>query len=111
MDCLNKYRDIIEATLLPYTQLKYAWGDIACSATFDRRRDSYVLISHGWRNRQRTHYCLAHIEIREGKVWIQEDGLEHGLATELEAAGIPSHDLVLGFQPADVRHLTEYAAA
>ena len=111
MDSLNKYRDIIEATLSRYTKLKYAYGEITCSATFDRQRDSYVLISQGWHQRKRTHYCLVHVEIRDNKIWIQEDGLEHGLATELQAAGISQHDIVLAFQPPDVRHLTEYAVA
>ncbi len=111
MDCLSKYRDIIETTLLRYTELKYNTGDMACSATFDRQRDSYILIAQGWRQRQRTHYCLVHVEIHHDKIWIQEDGLEHGLATELQAAGIPQQDIVLGFQPPDVRHLTAYAVA
>ncbi len=111
MDTLNRYRDIIESVLGEYTQIKYAWGELRCSPLFDRRHDSYALLTLGWRQRKRTHYCLAHLEILDGKVWIQADGIEGGLATELEAAGIPKADIVLGFQPADVRPLTEYAAA
>jgi hypothetical protein len=55
--------------------------------------------------------CVVHIEIIDGKVWIQEDGIEHGIATDLERAGIPKSDIVLGFQPPEVRPYTEYAAA
>jgi hypothetical protein len=53
----------------------------------------------------------VHIEVIDGKIWIQEDGIEHGIVTDLERAGIPKNDIVLGFQPPDVRPLTEYAAA
>jgi hypothetical protein len=111
MDTLNQYRDIIEQTLSEYTKIKYAWGDAQCRPVFDRRHDSYALITQGWNNRKRIHYCLVHIDIIDGKVWIQQDGVEHGIAADLELAGIPKSDIVLGFQPPDIRPLTEYAAA
>ena len=111
MDTLNCYRDIIEQVLGKYTETKYGWGDAQCRALFDRQHDSYALITRGWNNRKRMHYCLAHVEILDGKVWVQEDGIEQGIATELAVAGIPKSDIVLGFQPPDIRSLTEYAAA
>jgi hypothetical protein len=42
---------------------------------------------------------------------VQDDWTEHGIAADLEEAGIPKTDIVLGFQPAKVRPYTEYAAA
>jgi hypothetical protein len=48
---------------------------------------------------------------RNGKIWIQEDGIEYGIAKDLEDAGIPKSEIVLGFQPPDVRPFTEYAVA
>ena len=111
MDTLNHYRAIIERVLTDYSQLKYAWGDVECHSLFDRQRDRYALITLGWNRRQRTHYCLVHLEIINGKIWIQEDGIEHGITTDLEAAGIPKRDIVLGFQPPEIRPLTEYAVA
>jgi XisI protein len=111
MDTLDRYRDIIESVLTEYTKIKYAWGDVKCRPVFDRRHDGSALITVGWNGRKRTHYCLVHIEIAGGKIWIQEDGIEHGIVTDLERAGIPKEDIVLGFQPPDVRPLTEYAAA
>ena len=46
-----------------------------------------------------------------GKIWIEEDMTEDGLATELVEAGVPKEDIVLAFNPPDRRHLTDYAAA
>lgn len=111
MDTLNRYRDIIEQALNAYSETKYAWGDLRCQPLFDRERDEYALITLGWIGRKHTHYCLVHLEIIDGKVWIQEDGIEHGIAADLENAGIPKSDIVLGFYPPDVRPHTEYAAA
>ena len=70
-------------------------------------------MSVGWseKPRRRVHGCLIHIDILDGKVWIQRDGTEDGVALDLEEAGIPKSDIVLGFQEPEVRHLTEYAAA
>jgi hypothetical protein len=45
-------------------------------------------------------------------VWIQSDGTEYGIADELEAAGIPKHDIVLAFhRPEDRALLPEYAVS
>lgn len=41
----------------------------------------------------------------------QEDWTERGVAADLEEAGIPKSEIVLGFQPPEVRPFTEYAAA
>jgi hypothetical protein len=42
-------------------------------------------------------------------VWIQYDGTNRPVADELIEAGIPKEDIVLGFQPAEVRPLTGFA--
>ena len=47
----------------------------------------------------------------DGKVWIQRDGTEQGIAGDLVQAGIPKDHIVLGFHPADIRQHTEYAVA
>jgi hypothetical protein len=41
-------------------------------------------------------------------VWIEHNGTDAQIGEELVAAGIPRSDIVLGFQPAEVRPLTKY---
>ena len=65
----------------------------------------------GWNDGKRIHGCLIHIEIVDGKIWIQRDGTEYGITRELETAGIPKSEIVLGFQVPEVRQHTEYAEA
>ena len=65
----------------------------------------------GWDDRKRVHGSLVHIDIIDGKLWIQRDGLEHGVARELLEAGIPKDRIVLAFKPPEMRRLTEYAVA
>lgn len=111
MDTLTKYRAIIQDTLLLYTKIPYAQGSLACKPTFDTEQDSYVLITEGWNGSRRVHGCLVHIEIINGKVWVQRDDTESGVTYALVEAGIPKEHIVLGFQEPSVRQFTDYATA
>lgn len=111
MASLDTYRQIVETILTEYTQIPYAYGDIQTEAVFDRTHDRYLLVNVGWDNGKRMHGCLVHIDMINGKLWIQRDGTEHGMAKEFVMAGIPKDHIVLGFRPAEVRQHTEYAVA
>lgn len=110
MDCLDNYRRIIQQVLRPYSNLQYAYDDIHNSTVFDPEADRYLIVSSGWgQDRRRIHGCLIHVEIVGGKVWIQRDGTEDGIADELMAAGIPKEHIVLGFKSPEVRQYTGFA--
>lgn len=111
MDRLESYRGIIEDVLTDYARIPYAYGEVRTEPVFDRRNDRYLLVNVGWDNGKRVHGSLVHVDLIDGKVWIQRDGTEHGIAKELVKAGIPKDHIVLGFRPAAVRQYTEYAAA
>ena len=111
MDTLDAYRRIIQNTLSEYAQLQYAYGDIQNEAIFDREADRYLVVSVGWQKVKRIHGCLIHIDIINGKIWIQRDGTEQGIANELVKAGIPKDQIVLGFREPEVRQYTDFAVA
>jgi hypothetical protein len=111
MDTLDTYRQIIQNLLTEYVGLQYAYGEIQNETIFDREADRYLVMSVGWQDVRRIHGCLIHVDIINGKVWIQRDGTEHGITDELVAAGIPKDRIVLGFHPPQVRQHTEYAVA
>jgi len=52
---------------------------------------------------------VIHIDIRAGKVWIQHDGTEDGVAGELVEAGIPREQIVLAFHHPSKRKYSEFA--
>ena len=54
---------------------------------------------------------IVHIDIIDGKLWIQRDGTEHGIAEDLERYGVPKDHIVLSFYSPDLRQHTEYAVA
>ncbi len=63
------------------------------------------------RSTRRRPGCLLHLYIVNGKIWIQRDGTEDGVALELEEAGVPREDIVLAWHPPHLRPYTDYAAA
>ncbi len=110
MDTLDRYREIIEQVLSDYAAVPYVHGEFETEIIFDQKRNHYLLINMGWNNGRRVHGCIIHIDIIEGKIWIQRDGTESGIALELEEAGVPKEDIVLGFREPELRHYTGYAA-
>jgi XisI protein len=111
MDQLEKYRQTIRAILKPYGDISYANVDVRNQLAFDVETDQYLVMSTGWGKAGRIHGCLIHVSIQDGKVWIQRDGTEAGIANELVQAGIPKDDIVLGFHELEIRPHTGFAVA
>ncbi len=111
MDTLEKYQKNIEDILTEYVKIPYAYGQLETKLIIDRTATNYIVMTLGWQGEERIHGCIIHIEIIDGKIWIQRDGTEYGIANELVAAGIPKDKIVLAFHPEDVRQYTEFAVA
>lgn len=109
MDKLAKYRQAIIQALTEYTAIPYKYGDITCELIISQDKNRFILITQGWEKDTRVHGCLLHLDIIDNKIWIQRDSTEEGIATDLEAAGIPKSDMVLAFHPQRLRKYTEYA--
>lgn len=108
---LEAIEEIIENLLSEYAKIPYAYGEINSEVVFERTNHRYLLLNVGWDLEKRIHNCIIIIDIINGKVWIQRDGTEEGIADELEKAGIPKDKIVLGFRPPEVRQYTGYAVA
>jgi hypothetical protein len=111
MDPMTEERAIIRRCLREYIDIRYLNGDIHNETVFDEENARYLVVSQGWMGPKRTHGCLLHVEIIDGKIWIQRDGTEEGIAVELVEAGIPKSRIVLGFWDPEARRLGEFAAA
>lgn len=111
MDTLDFYRETIERVMTEYAQVPYAHGEITTETVFDRKNDRYLMVNVGWSNKRRVYGCLVHMDIIDGKIWVQYDGTEEGLTADLERAGIPKEHIVLGFHPQNIRQYTDYAVA
>ena len=111
MDKSTQYRTIIKGIINHYASIRPSVGEIEVETIFDEAGDHYEMMQIGWIGKRRVHGSVLHIDIRNGKAYIQHDGIEGGAAEELVEAGIPREDIVLAFHPPSVRKYTEYAIA
>jgi ketopantoate reductase len=103
------YADIVKRILREYADIKPSLGEVEVEAIFDDASGHYELMYAGWLDRQRIHGSVIHVDIRGGKVWIQHDGTERGIAGELVDAGVPKDHIVLAFHPPEKRKHTSFA--
>jgi XisI protein len=106
---INEYRQIVRDILTEYSQIKAANEEVEAELIFDLERDRYQLVHVGWSRKRRIYGCVVHLDINDGKVWIQHDGTEGGIANELIARGIPTHNIIIGFHSPFKRQFTEFA--
>ncbi|MHC5615141.1 MAG: element excision factor XisI family protein [Nostoc sp.] len=97
--------------------MPYSYGDIQHETIFDKEQDRYLVMILGrepvpelsMTATRRVHGCLIHMDIIDGKIWIQHDGTEEGLAMELVRAGVVKDRIVLGFRSKELRENSEFA--
>ena len=111
MGDIKRYRKVIKEIIESYAKYKPSVGEVEVETIFDESKDHYELIYAGWSGPYRIHGSAIHIDIRNGKVCIQCDGTEEGVAEELLKAGIPREHIVLGFKSPEVRQHTGFAVA
>ncbi len=90
-------------------ELSSSYQEIETQIIFDQEHDHYQLVHAGWRNQYRIYGCILHLDIKDGKIWIQHDGTEIGIANELIELGIPKEDIVLAFHDLFSRKFTGFA--
>jgi len=110
-DKLTRYREIARRIVIEYASHKLSHGEITSEPIIDPERDHYEVMQVGWDRRRRVHSSVIHLDIINGKIWIQHDSTDWPVADALLEAGVPKEDIVLGFHPADVRQYTDFAVA
>ena len=108
MDRIETYRQHIQEILTEHSKL--VWDKRICAETiFDRESDRYLLIYVGWREEKRLYGVVLHVDIIDGKIWVQQDGTEVGIANKLVERGVSKQNIVLGLDPPMMRQYTEFA--
>ncbi len=109
MEKIELYRMYIQQVLTDYVNEGSSDSEVRSELVFDTIRDHYQVVYAGWENRRRMYGCVLHLDIIDGKIWIQHDGTEVGMANELVRLGVPSYDIVLAFHEPLVRQYTGFA--
>ena len=83
-------------------------GDIDTQVIADLEGHHYLLLRVGWKQGRFYHYCLFHFDLKDDKVWIQQNNTETLVGDELVALGIAKENIVLGFKPEAMRQHTGF---
>ena len=108
MENIDVYRQYIQEILTEHSKL--VWDKrITAETIFDRENDRYQLVYVGWKGAERLYGVVLHVDIIDGKIWVQQDGTEAGIANKLVERGISKQNIVLGFDPPMMRQYTDFA--
>lgn len=103
-------QDIVENVLCECARF-YASNNARTLTIFDRKNGQFLLMDEGWNGFKHIHRVWVHVELAEGKFWIQKDGTEDGIAVDLVNAGVSKERIILAFQHPARRQYSEFAAA
>lgn len=110
MDALSRYRQVITGVLTDLAEAGAPQG-VELLRVFDTVHDNYLLVDAGWDGVRRIHHIVAHMRLRNGKVWVEADNTNAELVRQLLDAGLTKDEIVLAFYSPQKRPLTEFAVA
>lgn len=113
MEKLKRHQQIVKAYLQELLDMRHNLEGIKTEFIKDDEGYHYQMVNVGWRNKQRIYGCFLHIDLDPvtGKVWIEHDGTDLGVAEVLVERGIDRQDIVLGFRAPYYRQYTNFAEA
>jgi hypothetical protein len=111
MDKIVKYREYVQKLITDRAKLSIDTEEMEVQLLMDSVRDHYQWMNVGWDGFKRIYQCFIHLDIKDGKIWIQQNWTEDDLAAELVELGVPREDIILGLQPPFKRPYTDYGAA
>ena len=111
MEKLATYRNLVKELVSSHAELmiRDPEPDVEVAVTFDEERDHYMLLRIGWSPRGRLFVPTLYVRLKDGKIWIENDWTEDGLATDLLEKGVSPENIVLAFHPPEIRPHTEFA--
>jgi hypothetical protein len=108
---IEHYRQCIQTILKKHGKFKPKYDEIDNELIFDTTHDHYQLMRVGWDDLRRVYHSVIHFDIKDNKIWIQQNMTESDLAQELVNMGIRKEDIVFGLQPPYKRPYTGYGVA
>jgi XisI protein len=109
MDKLVHYRESIKTFLRKYAESMTGNSGIEVELIFDTENDHYLLLDIGWQKAHRVHDCIFHFDIKDDKIWLQENNTDLEVDEDFAEMGISSDEIVVGFHHPSMRKYSNYA--
>jgi hypothetical protein len=101
---LKKYQQILISTLTEYAaDFNQNPDGVEAKVIVDKDGGHFQLLNIGWQKDDYQFYVIFHFDIKNGKIWVQENRTDILIAHELTQKGIPKSDIVLGLQFPEMR--------
>ena len=111
MDKIKRYQKLILQILQEYTKVRYENLNAENRLIADKENHRYQVLTIGWDGNKFVHDCPMHMDIINGKIWIQRNMTEIDLGTVLAEQGVPKSDIGIGFFSPKMREYSEYAVS
>lgn len=111
MEKVAHYSAILTELIVQEAERVSTHPEIEVCPICDTQHHHYQLLYLGWQGVKRVFTPIIHLRLHNGKVWVEHDGTEEGVANHLLAAGIPRKEIVLAFYSPQKRGDTEFAPA
>jgi XisI protein len=108
---IKRCQKAILSILEDYATVRYSNINAENKLIADKVNHRYQVVTIGWDKTKFVHDCPMHIDIIDGKVWIQRNKTEIDIAAILTEQGIAKSDIVLGFLTPKMREYSDYALA
>jgi len=94
MASIEKYRTCVQELLEEYRSPKLLGEGVETQLLADTKRDHYQLVNVGWKKRRRVYFCTVHLDIKDGKIWLQNNQTDLSVVDDLVERGIPKEHIV-----------------
>ena len=111
MDKLAQYRQYVQTLITRYAEDDVSNDEVEVQLILDTERDHYQWMNVGWEHLARIYRSIIHIDIKDGKIRLQQNLTDQNPAEELVEMGVPREDIILGLQPPYKRQYTDYGVA
>lgn len=109
MDKKLDYGKLLREILTAKINLVKPTSKLAEILVADDENGVFAWQAFGWENGERQSYQRFFARVHDGKIYIEEDWTEEGIATLLMEKGVLAKDIVLEFHPPEMRQYTEFA--
>lgn len=111
MDKLTKYQEYVTKLLANYANDDISDNDVEVQLILDKERNHYQWMNVGWQGLNRIYRCVMHFDIKDDKIWLQQNLTDRNPAEELVIMGVPPEDIILGLQAPYKRQYSNYGVA
>ncbi len=105
---IDQYRKVVKSLISDYANSDVSNDKVEVQLLLDAEHDHYQWMNVGWKGSDRIYRCVMHFDIKDGKIWLQQNLTDRDPAEELVNMGVAKEDIVLGLQMPSKRLYTDY---